>query len=504
MTIIKYLLVMLISLSFQPKQKELKKIVETSNYSWIGYGGARGGAKSYGIDNLALAFGFKYKTYSLIFRRYYNELLDNHINPLFQRFPALRPFYNSSDKILYHPTLRIPIIRFGYAENEADIYKFQGPSYPLIFVDEATQSTQEMIQFLKTSNRDPSGLFPTNAKMVLTANPGGVGHAFYNRIFIDKVYQDNEKGENYYFIQSHVWDNVSWSLRELRLRGISVDDYYNVWTEKQRIDFTLQHSDYAQNLAGLPEQLKLAYLDGRWDVFAGMFFKGFSANKEIIEPFAIPVDWSLVGSLDPGFASPLSYGLTAKDFKGNIYRIGTYYAIDKIPNHATNIKQWLTSDKSPIWSITKGRLPDYTVAGRDAFAKLDKNAIQSNEDTVESYFTAAGIPLSQGNDGSGTRIPNWWTWKSLIPDKYFIFKGLGNNVLTTQMTAVESDKRNPEDIQGAGNDPTVEDHALDEQKLGIAALSKPQARNKQPDLPDWFVKAKARAKNKHEISVMGV
>lgn len=489
MKILIFLLMVTIQINLQPKQKELKNIVEYSDYGWIGFGGARGGAKSHAADDIAISLGLKYNVYTLIFRRYYNELLDNHINPIFERFPILRDYYNASDKILYNPTNRLPMIRFGYAESEADIYKFQGPSYPLIIVDEATQSTQVMIEFLKTSNRDPQGKLPSKPKIVLTGNPGGVSHGFYQRIFIDKTYLNNENDKEYYFIQSHVWDNVYWSLRELTLQGFTLQQYYLEWTEQQRIDFTLKYSDYAQNLSGLPEQLKLAYLFGRWDVFAGMFFKGFDANKEIIEPFPIPLEWEMIGSLDPGFAAPLSYGLTAKDFKGNCYRIGTYYNIDSIPNHAIAIKNWLTSTDSPIYKYTKGRIPKLNVAGRDAFAKVDKNAIVSNEDTIFDYFQKQGIFLQRGNDGPGSRIANWWKWKSIIPDRYFVFKGL-NNPLVEQMTAMESDDKAVEDIKGRGNAPEIEDHALDEQKLSIFALY--QKTEKQPeDSPNWLKELRA-------------
>lgn len=484
MKILIILLMITISINLQPKQKELKNIVEYSDYGWVGFGGARGGSKSHAADDVAISLGLKYNIYTLIFRRYYNELLDNHINPIFERFPILRDYYNASDKILYNPTNRLPMVRFGYAENEADIYKFQGPSYPLIIVDEATQSTQVMIEFLKTSNRDPQGRLPSKPKIVLTGNPGGVSHGFYQRIFIDKTYLNNENPKEYYFIQSHVWDNVYWCLRELTIQGYTIQDYYLRWTEQQRIDFTLKYSDYAQNLSGLPEQLKLAYLFGRWDVFAGQFFKGFDANKELIEPFQIPPEWELVGSLDPGFASPLSYGLTVKDFKGNIYRIATYYNIDTIPSHAISVKKFLTDPNSPIYKWTAGRMPKINVAGRDAFAKVDKNAIVSNEDTIFDYFSKQGIFLQKGNDGPGTRIANWWKWKSLIPDRYFVFKGL-NAPLIEQMTSIQSDDKIVEDIQGRGNDPTVEDHALDEQKLGIYALYQP-AEPPRDDDPKWL------------------
>lgn len=473
-----------INVGLQPKQLELNNIVEFGSYGWVGFGGARGGAKSWAADDIALSFGLKYNIYTLIFRRYYNELLDNHINPIFERFPALRNFYNSSDKILYNPVNKLPMIRFGYAEAEADIYKFQGPSYPLIIVDEATQSTQPMIEFLKTSNRDPQGKLPSKPKIVLTGNPGGVSHGFYQRIFVDKTYLNNENPKDYYFIQSHVWDNVYWSMRELLRQGYTIRDYYLKWTEQQRIDFTLKYSDYAQNLSGLPEQLKLAYLYGKWDVFAGMFFKGFDGNKEIIDPFSIPPEWHMVGSLDPGFSSPLSFGLQAKDFKGNVYRVGTYYNITNIPDHAIAIKKWLTDPNSPVHKWTGGRIPLTIVAGRDAFAKVDKNAIVSNEETIFQYFDRQGLTLVKGNDGPGSRISNWWAWKSLIPDKFFVFRGL-NEPLVQQMTTVESDPKIVEDIKGRGNDPEIEDHALDDCKLGIFALSTFKE-PKKDGMPKWL------------------
>ena len=45
--------------------------------------------------------------------------------------------------------------------------------------------------------------------------------------------------------------------------------------------------------------------------------------------------------------------------------------------------------------------------------------------------------------------------------------------LVEQMTSTESDKVVVEDISGRGNDPKVTDHALDDAKLGVAALRTP-------------------------------
>ena len=225
---------MSINLALQPKQRLLKDIIEYDNqYETIGFGGARGGAKSYAIRGLAVYFGLKYHIQSLIFRRYSDDLLKNHVYPMLSLYPELRPYFNKTEKTLYHPDTGSPIIKFDYADREDEIEKVgQGTEYPLVFIDEATQSTQGMIEYLTTCNRDSKGLLPSAAKTILTMNPGGVGHAYVKRVMVDRIYQGNEEPSTYFFIQASVWDNIFWSLPELRKRNITVDDYYRKWTDE--------------------------------------------------------------------------------------------------------------------------------------------------------------------------------------------------------------------------------------------------------------------------------
>lgn len=42
---------MKIEIKLQPKQIELKRRIEAQDNSWLGYGGARGGAKVLGLGN---------------------------------------------------------------------------------------------------------------------------------------------------------------------------------------------------------------------------------------------------------------------------------------------------------------------------------------------------------------------------------------------------------------------------------------------------------------------
>ena len=56
--------------------------------------------------------------------------------------------------------------------------------------------------------------------------------------------------------------------------------------------------------------------------------------------------------------------------------------------------------------------------------------------------------------------------------KYFVFKGLNQSYIN-EITAAIGDDKNPEDIQGRGNDPAVSDHSLDEERYKIMAIYKP-------------------------------
>lgn len=449
-----------------PKQIELRRLIEKSKYKWIGYGGSAGGAKSYAIRAIAIILGMTKGVKSLIFRRYSAELLNNHINPMIEANPELLDYYNKTEKILYD-TKGKAIIQFGYAEMDDDIYTFQGSEYDIVFIDEATQVTANQISFLKTRNRTVKDwLMP---KMVLTMNPGGVSHSYIKRLFIDKMYSDDENAEDYYFIQSHLWDNVFWVQMALKTDGYTIKDYYS-WSEDERKEYCLKNAEYAKTLSTLGEEKKLAYLYGDWNIFGGMFFKMFDHKKQVIPPFEIPEGWKLIGSIDPGFASPCSFGVTAQDYHGNLYRIGTYYEAERTAEeHALAIKEFLTSEYSPLFPYLHGRRPSMIVSGRDAFARKDRYAIMNNELTFSDVFMSHGLYLYPAVTD---RKAGWWAWKGLMPDKYMIFEGL-NVPLISELTSVIASTSAPEDIDGRGNNPNISDHSLDEARYGIMSLQKP-------------------------------
>ena len=207
----------------------------------VGFGGARGGGKSWSVRTKAKILAATYKGIKiLIVRRTYPELVNNHINQLREELYGVAR-YNKSEKVFTFPNGST--IKFGYCNNDKDLDQYQGAEYDIIFLDEATQ-LQEMwikkiIACLRGANSFPKRIY-------YTCNPGGASHGYFKRLFIDKKYEEGENPEDYTFIQSLVTDNKALMAAQ---------------------------PDYIKQLESLPPKLREAWLYGRWDIFEGQFFE---------------------------------------------------------------------------------------------------------------------------------------------------------------------------------------------------------------------------------------
>ena len=184
--------------TINPKQKLFFK----SKTKFTGYGGARGGGKSWAVQRKAILLACTYAGIKiLLLRRTYKDLERNHVRVL---KPLLNGFahYSKQDKLFTFPNGSI--IELGYCAAESDALQYQGIEYDVIFFDEATQFTEEQFSMIYPSVRGVNG-FPK--RIYLTCNPGGVGHEWVKRLFISRKYKDNEKPEDYSFISATVEDN---------------------------------------------------------------------------------------------------------------------------------------------------------------------------------------------------------------------------------------------------------------------------------------------------------
>src|SRR6202453_4629052 len=73
-------------------------------------------------------------------------------------------------------------IRFAYMKTDEDVWKYLGPRYSFIGFDESTLHTEKQVRNIlgRLSSTDPS----LRLRMRLTSNPGNVGAAWHQTLFL--------------------------------------------------------------------------------------------------------------------------------------------------------------------------------------------------------------------------------------------------------------------------------------------------------------------------------
>lgn len=273
-------------ISGRPNEKQ--KTFFASNCRYTAYGGARGGGKSWALRRKLTAMCLNFSNLRcLIIRRSYAELTANHIRIFKEELGAFTT-YSENEKCLAFPNNSK--IFFGYCSCDRDTLRYQGQEYDIIAIDEATQLSEYQFSIFKACLR---GTSDSPRRMYLTCNPGGVGHSWVKRLFIDRNYREGENAGDYCFIPARVYDNE-----------------------------VLMQSDpeYVSQLKSLPSRLRSAWLNGCWDIFEGQFFSDFNTDIHVCERVGIPENLTLFASLDYGF-DMLAFLLFGIDTEGNIYVI---------------------------------------------------------------------------------------------------------------------------------------------------------------------------------------
>lgn len=254
---------------------ERQKLFFMARRRFIGYGGARGGGKTWSVRMKAMLLASRYAGIKiLIVRRSFQELRDNHILPLQMELRDIARWKEQEKRFIFPNG---SYIRFGYCSAERDVLQYQGQEFDIIFIDEATQLTEFQFQTFKGCLRGAND-FPK--RMYLTCNPGGVGHAWVKRLFVDRQYRGDERADDYEFIQAKVTDNP-------------------VLMEKD--------PEYIHMLESLPYELREAWLNGSWDVFAGQYFSEWDRDVHVVAPFEPPAWWRRYVTIDYGLDMLAAY-----------------------------------------------------------------------------------------------------------------------------------------------------------------------------------------------------
>lgn len=268
-------------------------------------------------------------------------------------------------------TIRFPsgaVIKTGHLKDDQAYTKYQGHEYQRVLIEELTQIPSEK-RYLMLISSCRSTVPELPAQVFLTTNPGGPGHGWVKKRFIDPAppetpFVDPVSGRKRIFIPATIDDNPVLT---------KVDPAYVTFLD------SLKETD---------EQLWKAWRLGDWDVFAGQAFREFLYNQHVI--------------------SRLEYKLSetknilCMDWGYNHH--GAVYWMQICPENAWGVKRIVTyrelyqNGKTPaqwaddILDLTPEPV-DYIVLPHDAFAHKDGN--RSIAEVFKSKF-ANQISVREG------------------------------------------------------------------------------------------------------------
>lgn len=398
-----------------------------SRKRFIGYGGSRGGGKSWALRTKFVLMAFKYSGIKLLLlRKTLPELRENHILPLLQMLNGIAKYKADERAFVFTNGSRL---KLGYCDHEKDIFQYQGQEYDVIGIEEATHFTWTMVEFLSTCNR--SLRTDIKPRMYFTANPGNVGHKWFKRLFFDKKYIRSEKPEDYEFIPATVEDNAILMER---------------------------NPEYIQVLDNLPDKLRKAHRFGDWNVFEGQYFEEFTDDEShyfdrkwthVIEPFEIPPHWKVYRSFDFGYARPFACNWWTMDNDGRLYGICELYGCTGEPN--VGVKWEPNKIFAKIREIEEGHR---WLQGKHVIGVADPSIWDSSRG--ESIAQTAEKNRVYFERGDNKRIPGWMQIRyrlafdeNGIPMMYF-FKGCKDTIRT--LPELIYDERSVEDLDTDGED----------------------------------------------------
>jgi hypothetical protein len=258
------------------------------------YGGSAGGGKSFALIADPMRY-FEDKHFNGLLLRRTNdelrELIRNQKILYASVFPEAK--FNEKDKEWRFPSGAT--LWMSYLDRDDDVLRYQGQAFTWIGVDELTQwPSPAPWDYLRSRNRKTHPDYKGGLYMRATTNPGGPGHAWVKRMFVDPA----------------PWGQAFWA-QDIETGKTLVDPENGVPLFKRRFipaklsDNPYLYDDgvYRTNLLSLPEAKRAQLLEGDWTLADGAAFPEFRESIHVIEPFEIPSTWQRFRAADYGYAS---------------------------------------------------------------------------------------------------------------------------------------------------------------------------------------------------------
>lgn len=402
-----------------------------SRCKYTAYGGARGGGKTWASSRKAIGGALRWPGIKiLMIRREYDDMRNSLIEPMLAILPQEIATYNGTLNIIYF--VNGSTIKFGNMPGygAAVAGKYQGQEYDWIFMEEATQFTEQEFRGLGACLR---GVNKIPKRFYLTCNPGGVGHHWVKRLFVSREFRGGENPADYCFIKATVEDNK---------------------------DLMESSPDYVQALDLLPEDIRNAHRYGDWDALAGTYFSEFRPELHTCKPFRIPDEWPRYRAFDYGLDMFACLWI-AVDFSGRCYVYREYCESDLVVSDAARVMRACTPPEERV---------SFTIAPPDMW-----NRQKDSGKNMAELFMQNGIGLLKA---SNSRIQGWLALKELMKLRkdgkpgLIIFSDCKS--LIEFLPALQHDTKNPSDC---AKEPHEITHAPDALRYFAVMRTMPAVKN---------------------------
>ena len=396
--------------------------------------GPKGGGKSHAELLQAAYECLKYDGIRCLFMRKQKTSASEHLNELATAFKHIPCTIGKKEVTFPNGS----IIQVGGYNTSGDIIKYNGQNLSLLIYDELTMIKQEDYETMWGNLRlSVGGYYP---RMYASTNPGGIGHQWVKKKFIEPWRSGNETDTR--SIHSDTTDNNAPGMGE---------DYKRDKLEK-----------YSS------EHLRERFLKGNWDINDGAAFK-FSRKRHVAEQggafsydingkhYTIDDHWIRVGGIDYGSRKPYCHlWIAINQNLGRVYVYREDYAANlSTKQQATRILA-KTSDEEEI----------LVTFCDPAMARQYENDPSTNAIDEYSKFGLVLTPGSRQRKAGKMKVDN------LLEDHSDGLPGLiiapQCEHLIGQLDTLTSDANDPEDV-----DTDLEDHAYDALRYGLSRFREP-------------------------------
>jgi len=435
------------------------------------YGGARGGGKTDGSlgDWLSHSGTYGEAATGVFFRRTFKQLSEviARSHQIYSKIGARW----TGDKGQWVMPGGARLL-FRYLERDSDAEEYQGHNYTRVYIEEATNfPSPKPIDKLKATLRSATGV-PTGIR--LTGNPGGPGHGWVKKRYIDPAPQGFkvifEEFENPFTHEK-----------------ISLDRVFIPSKLKDNILLMKNDPLYVAKLQTTGgKQLVEAWLLGNWDIIDGAFFAELVVDPSLPNSHVLADSWlanvppySLCfRAFDWGYAKPFSCGwYVVSDGswglpRGALLKFHEWYGSNGRPNEGLRLDAGPVAEgireREQILYDQLGLRPTYGVADPSIFTR-------DGGPSIAEEMMRQGIMWVKADN---KRLPGWQQMRRRLvgnggkPMLYFL-ESCADTVRTLPL--LQHDESDAEDLDTDG-----EDHAADETRY--ACMSRPWAKD-DPSAP---------------------